>query len=71
MLSTATTAPKVTTGRPLLLVVDDEHQVLDVVERLAGKAGFEVMTCESGTEALRTLTRRPADLAMVDLRMPD
>jgi DNA-binding NtrC family response regulator len=57
--------------RPLLLVVDDEIPVLRIIERLAAKAGFEVVTCASGTEALRALMRRPADLAMVDLRMPD
>jgi DNA-binding NtrC family response regulator len=54
-----------------LLVVDDEAPVLRVIERLAAKAGFEVETCGSAAEAMRTLMRRPADLAMVDLRMPD
>ena len=57
--------------RPLLLVVDDEPPVLKIVERLAAKAGFEVAACGSGAEAMRMLARRPADLAMVDLRMPD
>jgi len=57
--------------RPLLLVVDDEPPVLKIVERLAGRAGFDVVTCGSGADAMRTLMRRPADLAMVDLRMPD
>jgi DNA-binding NtrC family response regulator len=58
-------------GRPLLLVVDDELPVLRVVERLAAKAGFDVVSCASGSEAMRALARKPADLAMVDLRMPD
>ena len=58
-------------ARPLLLVVDDELPVLKVVERLAAKVGFDVVTCASGAEAMRTLMRKPADLAMVDLRMPD
>ncbi len=62
---------KPTTARPTLLVIDDEVPVLKVVERLAGKAGFDVDTCASGTEGLRMLMRKPADLAMVDLRMPD
>ena len=57
--------------RPLLLVVDDEIPVLKVIERLAAKVGFDVATCTSGADAMRTLLRRPADLAMVDLRMPD
>jgi two-component system response regulator HydG len=59
------------TTRPSLLVVDDEPPVLRVIERLAAKAGFDVITCGSGSEALRALMRKPADLAMVDLRMPD
>ena len=61
----------VKTARPLLLVVDDEIPVLKVVERLAARIGFDVVACASGAEAMRTLLRKPADLAMVDLRMPD
>src|SRR3954454_11320713 len=58
-------------ARPLLLVVDDEIAVLQVVERLATRAGFDVLTCSNGADAMRILLRKPADLAMVDLRMPD
>ena len=66
-----TTVHKTALGRPLLLVVDDDLAVLRVLERLAAKAGFDVVTCASGADAMRSLMRRPADLAMVDLRMPD
>src|SRR5260221_10868202 len=69
--ATDMTASKIAPARPSLLVVDDEVPVLRVVERLARKAGFDVETCASGTEALRMLIRKPTDLAMVDLRMPD
>src|SRR5438876_8694080 len=65
------TLPKTAFTRPLLMVVDDEPPVLKVIERLAGKAGFDVVTCGSGSEAMRALMRKPANLAMVDLRMPD
>src|SRR4029077_3987896 len=64
-------APKTAAARPLLLVVDDEPPVLKVIARLAAKIGFDVVTCGSGAEAMRILMRKPADLAMVDLRMPD
>src|SRR3954462_6313518 len=57
--------------RPLLLVVDDELPVLKVVARLAARIGFDVVACANGADAMRTLLRTPADLAMVDLRMPD
>jgi two-component system response regulator HydG len=63
--------PNSSVSRPLLLVVDDEVPVLKVVERLAGRCGYDVVTCASGAEAMRTLMRRPADLAMLDLRRPD
>jgi len=64
-------ATKASTTRPLLLVVDDEPPILKVIERVATRAGYDVVSCTSGAQALRALLRRPADLAMVDLRMPD
>ena len=57
--------------RPLLLVVDDEPIVAAVIRRVAEPAGFEVLTCGSATEAIAMLARRPADLAFIDLRLPD
>ena len=57
-------------SRPVLLVVDSELPTLRVIARLASKAGFEVVTCTSASEAVRGLTRQPADLAMIDLAMP-
>src|SRR6266850_5913944 len=67
----STQAPAAAVSRPLLLVVDDELPVLKVVERLAARTGFDVVTCASGAEAMRSLMRKPADLAMLDLRIPD
>ena len=56
---------------PSLLVVDDEQGILDVVGRFARRAGFEVVACPGGHEAIAQLRTRQADVAMVDLRMPD
>jgi DNA-binding NtrC family response regulator len=56
---------------PRLLVVDDDAPILALVERVASQTGFDVTTCGGGTDALRSVIRRPADLALVDLRMPD
>ena len=67
----ASPTPTADASRPLLLVVDDELPVLKVLERLAARIGFDVVTCASGADAMCTLMRKPADLAMVDLRMPD
>ena len=57
--------------RPVLVVVDDEQGILDLVSRFASRAGFDVVTCSGGREAIEYLQRHRADLLMVDLRMPD
>jgi DNA-binding NtrC family response regulator len=57
--------------QPMLVVVDDEQGILDVVSRFAKRAGFEVVTCGGGREAISQIQANHADLAMVDLRMPD
>jgi DNA-binding NtrC family response regulator len=57
--------------RPLLLVVDDEQGILDVVGRFGRRAGFDVVACSGGQEAIAQMRARRADLLMVDLRMPD
>src|SRR5687767_4303783 len=57
--------------RPSLMVVDDEAGILDVVSRFARRAGFDVVACSGGREAIGKLQTRSADLVMVDLRMPD
>ena len=57
--------------QPLLVVIDDEQGILDVVSRFARRAGYEVVTCSGGREAIGLLQTRRADLVLVDLRMPD
>jgi DNA-binding NtrC family response regulator len=57
--------------QPLLIVADDEQGILDVVTRFARRAGFEVITCGGGREAIVQLQSNRADLVLVDLRMPD
>jgi DNA-binding NtrC family response regulator len=57
--------------RPTLLVVDDEESILDIISRFAEDAGFDVVTCAGGEQALEHLGQHRADVAAVDLRMPD
>ena len=59
------------TPLPTILVVDDEESVLDVIGRFAEDAGFKVVTCATGAEALEQLKHHRADVAAVDLRLPD
>ena len=56
---------------PTLLVVDDEQAILNVLRDVAERVGFNVVTCATGTGALAHLRDHHADIAAVDLRMPD
>jgi DNA-binding NtrC family response regulator len=56
--------------RPRVLVVDDDRAILTLVGSVALAEGFDVATTVDGAEALQQLTTRPADLVLVDLRMP-
>jgi two-component system response regulator HydG len=58
------------THRPRLLVVDDDRAILTLVGTVALAEGFDVATTVSGEDAMRQLRHRPADLVLLDLRMP-
>jgi DNA-binding NtrC family response regulator len=58
-------------SRPKLLIVDDEPAILEMLGRFAEEADFEVVACAGGAEALAYLNHHRADVAAVDLRMPD
>ena len=57
--------------QPVLVVIDDEPGILEVVGRFAARAGFRVIACGGGREGIASVQSAHADLAMVDLRMPD
>ena len=56
--------------QPVLIVIDDEPNILDVVGRFAVRAGFEVVACAGGREGIAKVQSMHADLVMVDLRCP-
>lgn len=55
-----------------LLIVDDEHDMLAGLTRLLGKhfEGLEILTAESGEQALEIINRQSVDAALVDIQMP-
>ena len=59
------------TDRPVLLVVDDEPGIARMVERFATALDFDIVTRGGGREALAQLNTGKADVALVDLRMPE
>ncbi|NDY41484.1 response regulator [Dissulfurirhabdus thermomarina] len=55
---------------PAILIVDDEPGVLEALERLFGRGGFETETATDGETALRRLRERECFLVISDQRMP-
>ena len=55
---------------PTIVLVDDDRNILTSVQMALEAEGFEVRTYPDGDEALRGLTQRPADLAVLDIKMP-
>jgi two-component system, OmpR family, KDP operon response regulator KdpE len=59
------------TGRPRVLVVDDEPQIVRALKVVLREAGFEAQPAETGSEALDLAAVRPPEAAIVDLVLPD
>jgi two-component system response regulator ChvI len=53
-----------------IALVDDDRNILTSVSIALEAEGFEVRTYTDGDEALRGLTSRPVDLAVLDIKMP-
>jgi CheY-like chemotaxis protein len=54
----------------VVLCVDDEQNPLFLRKLVLEKAGYEVVTANSGPQALRLLQSQPIDLVLSDLLMP-
>ncbi len=53
-----------------IVLVDDDRNILTSVQMALEAEGFAVRTYADGDEALRGLTQQPADLAVLDIKMP-
>jgi two-component system KDP operon response regulator KdpE len=59
------------TGRPRVLVCDDEPQILRALKVLLRDGGYDVDPAETAEEALNHAALRPPDAAIIDLVLPD
>ncbi len=53
-----------------IALVDDDRNILTSVSIALEAEGFDVRTYADGDEALRGLTSRPVDVAVLDIKMP-
>jgi CheY-like chemotaxis protein len=53
-----------------ILVIDDEPEVCSLLEKVLGRAGYQVLTCGTGEDGLQLLAQQPIDLVIVDKNLP-
>ncbi|MBI1774319.1 MAG: response regulator transcription factor [Proteobacteria bacterium] len=56
--------------RNTIALVDDDQNILTSVSMALEAEGFEVRTYTDGDSALKAITHRPVDLAVLDIKMP-
>jgi two-component system response regulator HydG len=59
----------VTNNRPKILIVDDEESLVETLQVLLKREGFDTITALSGSEAIDKLNESP-DVVLTDIRMP-
>jgi CheY-like chemotaxis protein len=67
------TIPRPATHRATVLVAEDEPMVRDLVQRILGRAGYEVLVAADGLAALKLAERHAAviELLVTDVVMPN
>ncbi len=58
------------TGRPRILIVDDEQSMREWMRLLFQRDGFEVLIAEDGVAARELVSREYVDVVLTDIRMP-
>lgn len=58
-------------NKKTIFVVDDEHDILELLDLQLNKANFAVSTFDNGKDFLETLKSQAPDLVILDLMLPD
>ena len=56
---------------PSILVIDDDPNVRDILQRMLGRAGYDVTTAINGKEGIRLFRAEGADVVITDIVMPE
>ena len=56
---------------PRMLIVDDEPDICDCLQAFFSAKGFTVRCAYTGQEALEDLLNEPAEVMLLDIRLPD
>ena len=66
----AASAPSPSQRKRRILIVDDEEKIIAALRRLLRREGYDLVTANSGAEALTLLEADPVPLVISDYRMP-
>jgi two-component system, NtrC family, response regulator AtoC len=56
---------------PSILVIDDDASICETLELYLIEEGYSVDTAQTGTEGLNKYVQNPADVVILDIRLPD
>lgn len=54
-----------------LFIVDDETEIVEILKPHFERRGFQVLTCPSGEEAVKSLQEGAPDLVLLDYKLKD
>lgn len=54
-----------------LFIVDDETEIVEILKPHFERRGFQVLTCPSGEEAVKSFQEEPPDLVLLDYKLKD
>lgn len=58
-------------GKPRVLLVDDDVNILDTAKDILEEAGYEVLTAANGAQAIAALNQHAFNIVVVDFQLPD
>lgn len=56
---------------PSILVIDDDASIVETLDLYLTEEGYKVHTALTGTEGLNKYVQNPADVVILDIRLPD
>lgn len=54
-----------------ILIIDDEPNILLMLKKMLERTGYEIDLASNGKEGLDLFTRKPSDLVITDIIMPE
>ena len=66
-----TTASRLLTDAPTILIVDDHAENLRLLSQMLIRAGYRVRVAKTGARALESVHASPPDLILLDIMMPE